>query len=255
MPKKTCNGKVMSTYQHQLHCPTREIDLAFWKAPEGVAIPDDELTFLLVPDAVESMAVFELSQQVHRYQQAQAIDGEPITSALIATMGGMLPGILLHDHLSKGRPLGTANIEFGTVGVSLYKGPNERYDSPQVQHDISIPVQDEIVLVIDDLGDRGGTLQFLTQYLTEKGAKQVLTLALYMKPLAIQRCPANFFFGEVQQDTWIITPRETVETMIKRVPVWRERGADQRECYRRLVDIIGYPPQVADYYLKQIFVA
>ena len=245
----------MSTYQHQLHCPASEIDLAFWKAPEGVAVPDDELTFLLVPDAVESMAVFEVSQQVHHYQHAHATDDAAITRALMATMGGMLPGILLYDHLSKGRPAGTAAIEFGTIGVSLYKGPNERYDSPQVQHDISIPVQDEVVLVVDDLGDRGGTLQFLNQYLAEKGAREVLTLALYMKPIAMQKCPANFFFGEVQQDTWIITPRETVETMVKRVPVWRERGADQRECYRRLVDIIGYPPQLADYYLQQLFAA
>ena len=74
-----------------------------------------------------------------------------------------------------------------------------------------------------------------------------------MKPMAIEKCPADFAFGEVHQDTWIITPREMVETMIKRVPVWRERGADQRECYRRLVDIIGYPPSLADYYLNQLF--
>ena len=64
---------------------------------------------------------------------------------------------------------------------------------------------------------------------------------------------ADFFFGEVHQDTWIITPRETVETMIKRVPVWRDRGADQNECYRRLVDVIGYPKKIAEYYLEKIF--
>ncbi len=113
--------------------------------------------FLLVPDAVEAMAVFELAQQVHRYQQEQAAGGAPITRALMATMGGMLPGILLYDHLAKGRPPGTPRIDFGTIGVSLYKGPNERHENPPVQQDISIPVQDEIVLVIDDLGDRGGT--------------------------------------------------------------------------------------------------
>lgn len=243
----------MSTYRQQVHCPASDIDLDFWRAPEGVAVPDDELTFLLVPDAVEAMAVFDLSQQVHRYQQTRSASGDAITCALMATMGGMLPGILLYDHLCKGRPAGTTRIEFGTIGVSLYKGPNERHDSPQVQHDISIPVADEIVLVIEDLGDRGDTLQFLNRYIAEKGAKQVLTLALYMKPMAIKTFPADFHFGQLQQDTWIITPRETVETMIKRVPVWRERGADQRECYRRLVDIIGYPPQLADYYLKQLF--
>ena len=245
----------MNTYQHQIHCPPGEIDLDFWRAPEGVSVPDDELTFLLVPDAVESMAVLEVSQQVHRFQLAHAAEGRAITCALMATMGGMLPGILLYDHLVKGRPAGTPRIEFGTIGVSLYKGPNERYDKPRIQHDISVPVHDEIALVIDDLGDRGGTLQFLTQYIAEKGAKQVLTLALYMKPMAIAACPVNFSFGELPQDTWIITPREAVETMIQRVPVWIERGADQRECRRRLVDIIGYSPQLADYYLRQIFAA
>ncbi len=245
----------MSTYQQQLHCPACDIDIDFWKNPQGVAVPDDELTFLLVPDAVEAMAVFELAQQVHRYQQEQATGGAPITRALMATMGGMLPGILLYDHLAKGSPPGTPLMQFGTVGVSLYKGPNERYDKPRVQQDISIPVHGEVVLVIDDLGDRGGTMQFLTRYLADKGAKSVLTLALYMKPMATSLCPADFFFGTVPQDTWIITPRECVETMVKRVPVWQARGADQNECYRRLVDLIGYPPALAAYYLEKLFAA
>ncbi len=241
----------MSTYQQQIHCSASDIDIDFWKAPQGVAVPDDELTFLLVPDAVEAMAVFELAQQVHSYQQAQAAGGSPITRALMATMGGMLPGVLLYDHLVKGSPAGTPLIQFGTIGVSLYKGPNERYDSPQVQQELSIPVHGEVVLVIDDLGDRGGTLQFLTRYLADKGAQSVLTLALYMKPMATSICPADFFFGTVAQDTWIITPRECVETMVKRVPVWQARGANRSECRRRLVDIIGYPAPLVDYYLAQ----
>jgi hypoxanthine phosphoribosyltransferase len=245
----------MSTYQQQIHCAAGDIDIDFWRAPEGVTVPDDELCFLLVPDAVEALAVFELSQQVHRYQLAQLPDGAPITQALMATMGGLLPGILLYDHLAQGRLPGTPPIEFGTIGVSLYKGPDERCDSPQVKHDLSITVQNEIVLVIDDLGDRGDTMQFLTQYIAGKGAKSVLTLSLYMKPMATRNCPVDFFFGEVGQDTWIITPREYVETMVKRVPVWKERGARQDECYRRLVDIIGYPSQIVDYYLKKIFSA
>lgn len=243
----------MSTYAHQVRCAAADIDIDFWREPEGVTVPDDELSFLLVPDAVESMAVFELAQQVHRFQQAQSDGGAPITRALMATMGGMLPGILLYDHLAKGRLPDAPRIDFGTIGVSLYKGPNERHDSPQVQHDISIPVQDEVVLVIDDLGDRGGTMQFLTRYIAEKGARQVLTLAIYMKPQAMRTCPADFYFGEVAQDTWIITPRECVETLVKRVPVWRERGANRHECRRRLVDVIGYPAAMADYYLEQIF--
>lgn len=158
----------MSTYREQIHCRAGEIDIEFWRAPQGVAVPDDELSFLLVPDAVEAFAVFELSQQVHCYQQAQSPDGTPITRALMTTMGGLLPGVLLYDHLAKGRLPGTPHIDFGTIGVSLYKGPNERYQHPRVLQDISIPVHNEIVLLIDDLGDRGNTLQFLTRYVTER---------------------------------------------------------------------------------------
>ena len=103
----------MNTYQHQVSCPPREIDRGFWKAPEGVSVPDDELRFLLIPDAVEAMAAFELSQQVHRYQQEQLTSREsPITRALSVTMGGVLPGIFLFDHLVEGRPPGTPEMGY-----------------------------------------------------------------------------------------------------------------------------------------------
>jgi len=243
----------MNDYHHQVSCPVAEIDLDFWKKPEGVLVPDDELSFLLVPDAVESLAVAQLSQQVHRYQAEHAEQGTAITRALMATMGGMLPGILFYDHLVQGRPAGTPRIDMGTIGVSLYKGPNERYDNPLVQQEISIPIEGEKVLIIDDLGDRGGTFKFLADYVAGQGASEVLLLALYMKPQALDVCPVDFHFGEAEQDCWIITPRECVETLVKRVPVWKERGADLAECRRRLVEIIGYPAQVADYYLPGLF--
>ena len=142
----------MSSYQQQLTCHPDEIDMDFWRNPEGVVIPDDELSFLLIPDEVEAIATFELSKQVHRYQQENLAGGETITKALIVTMGGMLPGVLLYDHLVDGRGAGVPKIEFGTIGVSLYKGPGVRYENPLVQHGISIPISGETVLIIDDLG-------------------------------------------------------------------------------------------------------
>ena len=42
----------MSDYQQQVRCAPSDIDLDFWRAPIGVTVPDDELSFLLVPDAV-----------------------------------------------------------------------------------------------------------------------------------------------------------------------------------------------------------
>ena len=98
-------------------------------------------------------------------------------------------------------------------------------------------------------------MQFLTRYVLDSGAKQVLNLVMYMKPLAKETCAVNFWFGETPQDTWIITPRERVETLIKRVPVWRESGADEGECRHRLIDLIGYPRRLVDYYLPRVFTA
>lgn len=236
-------------YRQQVSQYNGHIDLDFWRKPEGVNVPDDELRFLLVPDAVESAAIGDVARQVHRYQAEHHGTAEQIACALIVTMGGMLPGVLLYDHLVEGRGPGLPKIDFGTVGVSLYKGPGERYDKPRVQHGISLPISGKTVLAIDDLGDMGGTMKFLSSYMMDSGAHKALNLVLYMKPAAKKTCCADFYFGETPQDTWIITPRELVETLVKRVPVWKQRGASEAECRRRLIDIIGYPETVVDQYL------
>lgn len=245
----------MSTYIEQVRCSHADIDIEFWQEPEGVAVPDDELRFLLVPDAVEALAVFELAQQVHRYQRAASADGSCIDRALMATMGGLLPGILLHDHLAGGRPPNTPAIDFGTIGVSLYKGPDERHEELRVTQEMSLDVEGRVVLLVDDLLDRGDTMHFLTAHVADRGALEVLTLALFMKPEAAVRCPADFFFGTVAQDTWIITPREYAETLARRVPVWKQRGASQAECRRRLVELVGYPVSLVDYCLGPVYAA
>jgi len=224
------------------------IDLEFWRNPEGVGVPDDALRFLLVPEAVVAAACFELAQQVHAYQAAREGDAQ-ITRALMVTMGGLLPGVLLYDHLVEGAAPGAPGLQFGTIGLSLYKGPGRRYDKPRVQHGISIPIAGRVVLIIDDLGDEGGTMRFLSQYIRDSGARAALNLALYMKPAAMQRARAEFYFGQTPQDTWIIMPRERVETLVKRVPVWKARGASLAECRRRLVEVIGYSAAEVDCYL------
>ena len=240
----------MSRYHQQLQCSPADLDLAFWQAPEGVAVEDDELRFLLVPAAVEAAAALVLAGQVHDYQQ-QASD--KLTRALIVTMGGMLPGILLHDHLAAGADPAEQPIEFGTIGVSLYAGPGERFDKPVVSRQPTVELNDQCVLLIDDLGDTGGTLAFLDGELRRAGARDIKKLVVYMKPAAQVHAATDFWFGETSQDTWIITQRERVETLVKRVPVWRERGASQGECRRRLVELIGYPEALVEYYLPRVF--
>jgi hypoxanthine phosphoribosyltransferase len=235
-----------------MQIPSDQIDLAYWQQPEGVAIPDDELRFLFVPDDVEAAIVFELAQQIHAYQQQHTGTERQITKAVMVSMGGLLPGVLLYDHLVEGNLNQSPPIEFGTIGVTLYEGPGKRLEVPQVMQNVSIPVKDATTLVIDDLGDFGGTMDFVTTILEQEGARTVLTLQLYSKPAARRLRPATFTFGEIPQHTWVITPRERVETLIKRVPLWLARGASPAECRRRLVDLIGYPADLVDYYLPRV---
>lgn len=229
--------------------------LQFWRKPSGVSVPDDELNFLLVPDAVVAAACFDLARQVHAYQRACEDRRDQITRALMVTMGGLLPSVILYDHLVEGRAENIPPIQFGTIGVSLYKGPGERYKNPLIRHGISIPVSGRTVLMIDDLGDEGGTMQFLTTYIRDSGARKALNLAVYMKPKAMKTIGADFYFGEMPQQTWVIMPRERVETLVKRVPVWKSRGASRAECKRRLVDCIGYDEALVDYYLPRAYAA
>lgn len=241
------------TYREQITTFSQAPNLDFWRQPEGVAIPDDELRFLLVPEAAVAAATSDLAQQVEDYQSARTSPDDRIDCGLMVTMGGLYPGVLLYDHLIKGRRQDLPPIQFGTVGAALYKGPGELLDSPRIVQEASIPVSGKAVLLIDDLVDLGGTMRFLKHHLEQQGARKTLSLVLYMKPAAQENCPADFFFGELAQHTWVITPRELVETLVKRVPVWRERGASQRECRRRLVELIGYPEALVDRYLPRAY--
>ena len=110
---------VNSAYSAEIDRHTNAIDLGFWRRPVGVSVPDDELNFLLVPDAVESAACFELARQVHAWQHAHLEDDNRIDVALMVTMGGLLPSVLLYDHLVQMPEPGLPKLEFGTVKFAL----------------------------------------------------------------------------------------------------------------------------------------
>src|SRR3990170_6497797 len=179
----------------------QDIDLEYWRHPEGVIIPDDELKFLLIPDAVEAAMVFDLAKHVHAYQREHLGTPHVISKAVMVTMGGLLPGVYLHDHLAWINGRGFPEVEFGTVGVELYEGPGKRLAFPKVVQDVSIDVGGATTLAVDDLGDFGGTMGFVEELIYKKGAFDVVTYQLYTKPASKVSRQPTFSFGEVPQDT------------------------------------------------------
>ncbi|RMF82628.1 MAG: phosphoribosyltransferase [Chloroflexi bacterium] len=242
----------MSNYTTQLYAINDAIDIDFWKYPEGVSVDYDDLKFLFIPDAVEAAIVANLARSVYAYQKQHHASDDQITKAVMITMGGLLPGVLLHDHLAWQLNGGMPAIEFGTLGVKYYAGPGQPLDEPRVVKDLTVEVDGRVVGIVEDLVDLGGTAKFVSQYLLQRGAREVVLIAPYLKSTGILNEMTVIIFGFVPKDTWIITPRERVETLIKRVPHWQAQGASQDACEANL-RAIGYPNYLIDLYLPMAY--
>lgn len=243
----------MADYAQQVREFSGEIDAEFWKQPHGVEVEFDALKFLYVPDHVTTFLAAQVARKVYRYQIDNISTKQQITDAVMITMGALLPGVLLHDHLAWTLNKNIPPINFGTLGVKYYAGPGQPLDAPHINHPLSIDVTGKVVGVIEDLVDLGGTAKFVTQYLTEeKGARQIILIAPYLKTTKVTSQMEVIYYGLVPKDTWIITPREKVETLIKRVPHWRNQGATLAACEENLRRI-GYPPYLIDVYLRPTY--
>lgn len=232
---------------------SHKIDPEFWQNPQGAEVSHDDLRFLYIPDHVETYIMTQIARSVYRYQIDNISTREQITHAVMITMGGLLPGVMLHDHLAWSLNKNIPPIDFGTMGVKFYAGPGQPLDEPRIIRALSIDVEDKVVGVIEDLVDLGGTAHFVHQYLMEeKKARKVVLIAPYLKSTAVMDAMPVIYFGHVPKDTWIITPREKVETLIKRVPYWRDKGATMPDCEANL-RTIGYPDYLIDVYLRPTY--
>ncbi len=243
----------MSSYADHVRGLDDLISAEFWQNPSGTEVAFDTLKFLYVPDHVMTFIASQLARAVYRYQIDNIATKGQITHAVMITMGGLLPGVLLHDHLAWTLNKNIPPIAFGTMGVKFYAGPGQPLDKPRIVHELSIDVKDQVVGVIEDLVDLGGTARFVAQHLKEdRGARKVVLIAPYMKTSLPSAEMEVISYGNVPKDTWIIMPREKVETLIKRVPHWRDNGASLLVCEQNLLHI-GYPRYLLDIYLRAAY--
>ena len=243
----------MSNYAKIVKEFTTDIDEDFWKNPQGVDVAYDNLKFLYIPDHVETFIMTQIARKVYRYQVDNISTKQQITDAVMITMGALLPGVLLHDHLAWTLNKNIPAIDFGTLGVKFYAGPGEPLEKPRIIRPLSIDVAGKVIGVVEDLVDLGGTAKFVAQYLSEeKKARKIVLIAPYLKTTSVIDEMEVIYYGNVPKDTWIITPREKVETLIKRVPHWRDQGATIELCEQSLRRI-GYPDYLIDIYLRPTY--
>jgi hypothetical protein len=96
-------------------------------------------------------------------------------------------------------------------------------------------VEGLVIGVVEDLVDLGGTATFVASYLAdERKARKIVLIAPFLKTTDVMNEMEVIYYGHVPKDTWIITPRERVETLVKRVPFWRNNGATLTVCEANL---------------------
>jgi hypoxanthine phosphoribosyltransferase len=133
---------------------------------------------------------------------AHRITGEYKPDIIYAVLkGGLIPARILADLLSI--------EEIGFIGVKMYRGVGIRGAGPELTLPPTINVKDKTVLVVDDVVDTGLTLQLVVDELRRYGAREVKTLALYVKPWSIVY--PDYYFEETNK--WVVFPWEIVETL------------------------------------------
>lgn len=228
-----------------MSAPLKTLD--YWQNPVGVEIKSDPLKFLYITDDAEHMMVSWLAQRVFDYQHATAGTERQFTKMVMITMGALLPGVLLQDYITHCATPDMPHVEFGTFGVKCYVGPGQPLERPEIVQPLSIDVRGHTVGMVEDLIDLGGTARFVRNTLCspEYGARDVVIIAPYRKSAAATEDMEVITFGLIPKDTWVITPRERVETMVKRVPFWVKHGASKADCITNLRRI-GYAQYLID---------
>ncbi len=232
---------------HDLVDLENALPLEYWRNPQGIPVEGDNLKFLYIPDYAEHMIASWQAKEVFRYQHEHAHDGKQITKMVMITMGALLPGVLLHDAVSWGASEDMPDVEFGTFGVKFYHGPCKRLSTPSRLQPLSIDVRGHVTAIVEDLADLGRTAKYVQEVLCseEHGARETMLIATYRKSHTTNFNMDVIAFGVVPQDTWIITPRERIETMMKRVPYWATQGQSKDACHNNLWNI-GYPKYLLD---------
>jgi len=132
---------------------------------------------------------------------AGKLRGVSLDCIVCISRGGLVAARLLSDLL------GIKDIL--TLGISYYRGINERSEKPVVTSNLSGGVEGRRVLLVDDVADTGHTLRVALEEVRGSGAGGVVTCTVYIKPW----CSYTPDYYSRVIDGWIVFPYEQAETI------------------------------------------
>jgi hypothetical protein len=172
--------------------------------------------------------------------QAQKIQLSHFKPDIIVAVarGGLVPARILLDLME--------TKDFATIQIQNYVGINQTAKEPVLKQCLNTPLTGKGVLLVDDISDGGKSLQLAKAHLEEKGATEVKTATLYVKPATLT-VPDYF---EKQTSNWVVFPWDAKETV--REILQRQEGKRAANLEIGKLVKAGLPEQLAEKFLKDM---
>ncbi|MCS7116210.1 MAG: phosphoribosyltransferase family protein [Nitrososphaerota archaeon] len=120
---------------------------------------------------------------------------------VVPLRGGAVIGRYLSDILDQPR--------IATIACEYYTGINETAKEPKITQRLSISVKDKVVLLADDVSDRGDTLRVCYEYIKKKSPRSLKTATLFIKPWST--FIPDYYAAKTRK--WIVFLGEEYETI------------------------------------------
>jgi xanthine phosphoribosyltransferase len=129
-----------------------------------------------------------------------------ITHVIGLSRGGLVPATIIANNLGvrKLYSIGIASYEMGYDGVESVAGDLSIYQ--QIPVNASELDKDAVVAVVDDISDKGNTLNYITQNILSNYNCKYVTSCVFVKPGTAHIPDIKYKF--VPEDQWVIFPWE-----------------------------------------------
>jgi len=146
--------------------------------------------------------------------------------------GGLIPAALLSDKLG---------VDSEIIGVKYYSGVKETKEKPEITQHILSNLNGKKVLIVDDVADRGHSLQLVKDYIQKKGAKEIKVCTIHYKPWSVVK--PEYFLEETK--AWIIYPWEVKETVTNLFKKLMKKDLTESEAIAE-IEKNGVPKEVIE---------
>jgi len=157
--------------------------------------------------------------------QAQKIHNSTYFPDIVVAIsrGGIIPARVLVDLLEV--------HQLATIQIQFYIGLGETKGEPILKQALSLPINSNRILLVDDIADTGKSLQYAISYLNQQGATEIKTATLYYKTQSIVKPD----FYEKQTCSWVVfpwEPKETLRKIIQKFPSKRNQNHEIAKLVR-----------------------